>query len=96
MKSDGKNEVNENEVNEYNNSKNKVNGYSDRFSRLMFGPFPPRQAIKKDETNFSEPPHQIDFMQLMKDIDTLVSSFEKFKPIIKQITPLFNLFKNKG
>jgi hypothetical protein len=78
--------------------KNKVNEYNDRFSRLMFGTFPPRQAMtehKTDETNYSDPLHQVDFMQLMKDIDTLVSSFEKLKPIVKQITPLFNLFKNK-
>ncbi|RAK17031.1 hypothetical protein B0I26_11435 [Anoxybacillus vitaminiphilus] len=81
------------------NGKNKRNIYNDRFSRLMFGPFPQRQAMtehKKDETHASEPPQQIDYMQLMKDIDTLVSSFEKFKPIVKQMTPLFNLFKNKG
>jgi hypothetical protein len=79
--------------------KSEANEYNDRFSRLMFGPFPSRQAMtehKKDETHFSDPLHQIDFMQLMKDIDTLVSSFEKIKPIVKQLTPLYNLFKNRS
>jgi hypothetical protein len=75
---------------------NEVNEYNDRFSRLMFGSFPSRQAMtehKTDETNYSDPLHQIDLMQLMQDIDTIVSFFEKFKPIVKQITPLFKLFK---
>jgi hypothetical protein len=77
-----------------NNNKHKVNEYNDRFSRLMFGPFPPRQTMSdKNETSYSEPSQEIDFMQLMKDIDTLVSSFEKLKPIVKQISPLFDLFK---
>jgi hypothetical protein len=79
-----------------NNEQKQTPQYSDRFSRLMFGPFPPRQAVtehSKDRSDTSEPAQEIDFVKLMEDINTLVSSFEKFKPIINKITPLFDLFK---
>jgi hypothetical protein len=76
-----------------------TNEYHDRFSRLMFGPFPPRQNQNTENQvgNDSRSLHsqEFDLIQLMENIDTLVSSFEKFKPLMKKITPLFDLFKNK-
>ncbi|MBA2874918.1 hypothetical protein [Thermaerobacillus caldiproteolyticus] len=73
-----------------------TNQREDRFSRLMFGPFPSRQrenVLGKSE--FSEfPPQQgLDFMQLMQDIDTLVSSFNQLKPLMKKFTSFVDLFK---
>jgi hypothetical protein len=80
-------------------NKKASNEYDDRFSRLMFGPFPPRQNQNTQNQGGNDDrslhSQEFDLIQIMENIDTLVSSFEKFKPLMKKITPLFDLFKNK-
>jgi hypothetical protein len=68
----------------------------DRFSRLMFGSFPPRSHQSHDNTpvqNESSSQQGLDFMQLMQNIDTLVASFDQLKPLMKKITSLIDMLK---
>jgi hypothetical protein len=68
----------------------------DRFSRLMFGPFPPRSYQSHDNPaarTESSSQQDIDFMQIIQNIDTLVASFDQLKPLIKKITSLVDMFK---
>jgi hypothetical protein len=66
---------------------------NDRFSRLMFGPFPPQQSTNLFQNRTTAPQQGLDFIQLMQDIDTLVSSFDKLKPLMRKFTSFFDLFK---
>lgn len=67
----------------------------DRFSRLMFGPFPPRPRQPRDASvqNESSSEQGLDFSQLMQNIDTLISSFDQLKPLMKKITSFVNMLK---
>ena len=67
----------------------------DRFSRLMFGPFPPRSRQSRDASvqNESSSEQGLDFSQLMQNIDTLISSFDQLKPLMKKITSFVNMLK---
>jgi hypothetical protein len=66
---------------------------NDRFSRLMFGPFPPQQSTNPSQNRETAPQQGLDFIQLMQDIDTLVSSFDKLKPLMKKFTSFVDLLK---
>ncbi|GMN99465.1 hypothetical protein [Parageobacillus thermoglucosidasius] len=71
------------------------NEQMDRFSRLMFGSFPPRSRQSRDgsvqnDLSFQQGP---DFLQLMQNIDTLVTSFDQLKPLMKKITSFVNMLK---
>ena len=77
-------------------SKQHNNEQFDRFSRLMFGAFPPRSHQSHDSPsvrNESSPQQGLDFMQLMQNIDTLMSSFDQLKPLMKKITSLVDMLK---
>lgn len=69
----------------------------DRFSRLMFGPFPPSRQSNDGASIQNEAPSQqgLDFMQLLQNIDTLVASFDQLKPLMKKITSFVDMLKNK-
>ncbi|BDG48398.1 MULTISPECIES: hypothetical protein [Parageobacillus] len=71
------------------------NEQADRFSRLMFGSFPPRSRQSRDESVQNEFSSQqgLDFSQLMQNIDTLISSFDQLKPLMKKITSFVNMLK---
>ncbi|MBB5325567.1 hypothetical protein HNQ34_002668 [Anoxybacillus tepidamans] len=62
---------------------------TDRFSRLMFGAFPSRERVEKT----SSPQQELDWIQLMQDIDTLVSSFHQLKPFMRTITSFIDSLK---
>ncbi|AGT31129.1 hypothetical protein M493_04115 [Geobacillus genomosp. 3] len=67
----------------------------DRFSRLMFGPFPPRQADRQEEREETEPlplPN-IDFMKLFENVGVLTDSLQQLKPLVKKISSLVDLMK---
>jgi|GEM_PF-702346 len=77
---------------------NKEIEYQDRFSRLMFGAFPPpqtptREQVEREYANPSASAQEVDFVQLMENVNAIVSSLEKLKPLIKKISPLMDLFK---
>ncbi|WP_044736091.1 hypothetical protein [Geobacillus kaustophilus] len=68
----------------------------DRFSRLMFGPFPLRPAgDREDQGNGAEPPllPNIDFMKLFENVNRLADSLQQLKPLVKKITSLVDLLK---
>jgi len=71
------------------NDKQPTEQPTDRFSRLMFGTFPSRERIEKT----SSPQQELDWIQLMQDIDTLVSSFQRLKPFMRNMTSFVDLFK---
>jgi hypothetical protein len=67
----------------------------DRFSRLMFGPFPPSRqsndgpSMQHDASSQQGP----DFIQLLQNIDTIVASFDQLKPLMKKITSFIDVLK---
>ncbi|MCL6585268.1 MAG: hypothetical protein K6T72_01910 [Anoxybacillus sp.] len=61
----------------------------DRFSRLMFGASPPQERTKQ----LSSPSQQLDLLQLMQDIDTIVSSFYQLKPFVRAISSFVDSLK---
>jgi hypothetical protein len=67
----------------------------DRFSRLMFGSFPPsRQSNDNPSMQQDGPsPQGPDFMQLFENVDKLVASFDQLKPLMKKITSIVNMLK---
>lgn len=65
----------------------------DRFNQFMFGSSPKRE--KKEET-ISEPSlENIDWNQLMNQCHEIAVSLQSLKPIIKELSPLLNLFQKK-
>ncbi|WP_027408933.1 hypothetical protein [Anoxybacteroides tepidamans] len=66
---------------------------SDRFSRLMFGNFPRQQTENTARTDTLPSGQGVDFIKLMEDIDTLVSSFNRLKPLMKTFNSFGDLFK---
>ncbi|ANB60567.1 hypothetical protein [Anoxybacteroides amylolyticum] len=61
----------------------------DRFSRLMFGSFPLQERTKQLSSS-SQP---LDLLQLMQDIDTIVSSFYQLKPFVRTISSFIDSLK---
>ncbi|WPZ19133.1 hypothetical protein UM396_04225 [Geobacillus subterraneus] len=67
----------------------------DRFSRLMFGPFPPNQTDRREEQGETEPlplPN-IDFMKLFENVSVLTDSLQQLKPLVKKISSLVDFMK---
>ncbi|ATO36827.1 MULTISPECIES: hypothetical protein [Geobacillus] len=67
----------------------------DRFSRLMFGPFPPRQTDRREEREETDPPPlpNIDFMKLFENVSVLTDSLQQLKPLVKKISSLVDFIK---
>lgn len=69
----------------------------DPFDRLMFGPRP----AKRNEKNASEkksnqnPTDEVDFNQLMEQISDIMTSIDKIKPALKDLSPLLDYFRKK-
>ncbi|MDX8364455.1 hypothetical protein [Cytobacillus sp. IB215665] len=74
----------------------------DPFSRFLFGP--PRDRNRQTQ-NFGEqqqpnvnqtPPQQndeIDYVKIMEQLNDIYNSYNQLKPMMKELTPLFNFFK---
>ncbi|MBE3568702.1 MAG: hypothetical protein IMW92_00855 [Bacillales bacterium] len=65
------------------------------FDKLMFGQHE-RTSKKKLENQEDETDlENVDFMELMKQIDILTSSFGHFKPLLNKVTPLLEKWIKK-
>lgn len=64
----------------------------DRFDRLMFG-----SRAKKVEEDAPEVTKEdgVDFNQLMGQIDEIMTSIDKIKPALKNLSPLLDYFRKK-
>ncbi|HWO98043.1 MAG TPA: hypothetical protein VNM45_17230 [Bacillus sp. (in: firmicutes)] len=64
-----------------------------RFNQLMFGS--PRK--RQEETNpLSESPFaNVDWNQLMDQFQEIAASLQSLKPVIKELSPLLDLFQKK-
>ncbi|MBD8067545.1 hypothetical protein [Bacillus sp. PS06] len=74
----------------------------DPFTRMMFGVNRPQRNLDNQVTNVptNESTHgtsqQTDFTQyysLMQQVDDIIGSVERMKPMLKEITPLLDFFK---
>ncbi|MDQ0215673.1 hypothetical protein J2S13_002091 [Oikeobacillus pervagus] len=66
------------------------------FDRLMFGrqTIPPQSRNGQNETNKKyEEGGSINFQDMMMNIDSLMTSFNQLKPMIKKISPLLDKWK---
>jgi hypothetical protein len=73
-------------------------GSPDPFTRLMFGNssrFPQQQASENKETIQPQQQNQVDYMHLMKQVDEIMGSVNRIKPMIKEFGPLLDLFKKR-
>ncbi|MEH7381715.1 hypothetical protein V7138_14730 [Bacillus sp. JJ1533] len=67
-----------------------------RFDRLMFGPRARRDERKAAEKNTKEiKTDEVDFNQLMNQIDDIMTSISKIKPALKDLSPLLDYFRKK-
>lgn len=60
----------------------------DPFSQFMFGP-------SKQASSNTPYPSSFDYEEIMVNIDKLITSGEKLKPVFKQIIPFIRQLKNK-
>ncbi len=69
----------------------------DPFTRLMFGNSPrfSQPPNKNSEEAPSQPSHQVDYMSLMKQVDEIMGSVNRIKPMFKEIGPILDLFKKR-
>lgn len=69
----------------------------DKFDRLMFGP----RSAKRNENVPSEAKSNqnhadgVDFNQLMGQINDIMTSIDKIKPALKDLSPLLDYFRKK-
>ncbi|MCA1031051.1 hypothetical protein LCL95_08460 [Bacillus timonensis] len=68
----------------------------DPFTRLMFGPnrkqnYPNESTSENTENNLQV--NQIDYLQLMQQAEDIMNSYNRIKPMIKELSPLLDFFK---
>jgi hypothetical protein len=86
-----------------NENENKVNTQEQgspghRFDQLMFGNRKPPSNESKPTTSQGSnqsSSEEFDFMGMLQNVDQLMGSFNQFKPMVKQLSPLLDLFKSK-
>jgi hypothetical protein len=91
------------EVQIVNDNESKVNTQEQdspghRFDQLMFGNRKPRSHEANTPTNKGpnqSPSQEFDLMGMLQNVDQLMGSFNQFKPMVKQLSPLLDLFKSK-
>ncbi|MEH7235478.1 hypothetical protein [Bacillus sp. JJ1562] len=64
----------------------------DRFDRLMFGQRGRKVENKAQEVKKEE---GVDFNQLMNQLDDIMTSIDKIKPALKDLSPLLKYFRKK-
>ncbi|PLS15474.1 hypothetical protein CVD28_22425 [Bacillus sp. M6-12] len=67
------------------------NRHQDRLSQMMFGS---RRAGKK-ESDIQSLISNINYMELMEHVDTIMNTYSEFKPVIKKFNPMINRFLKK-
>jgi predicted component of type VI protein secretion system len=67
----------------------------DNFTKLMFGPIPPHHNVKerKEQKSTEGNLQQIDYAQLMRQIDEIMNSLNQLKPIFRKLSPLLKYLK---
>lgn len=72
-------------------NRNNRRNQDDPFSKMMFG-------TGKNEPERKEPDQegtQIDYMQLMASVETLVGLYDQFKPAIQKVNPMITKMLKK-
>ncbi|MFJ7832111.1 hypothetical protein ACQKL0_15890 [Peribacillus sp. NPDC097264] len=71
-------------------NRNNRRNQDDPFSKMMFGTRnnEPEEEPEKEET-------QIDYMQLMASVETLVGLYDQFKPTIQKVNPIISKMLKK-
>ncbi|MFC0271997.1 hypothetical protein ACFFIX_11090 [Metabacillus herbersteinensis] len=72
----------------------------DRFTELMFGSAPRKKDGKENTEEAAAPleqssPDEVNYFQLMSQIDDIMGSWENLKPMIKEFSPVVSFFKKK-
>ncbi|MFS0824175.1 hypothetical protein [Bacillus sp. 1P02SD] len=68
----------------------------DRFDRLMFGPRTRGDENRAPEKNtISNKTDEVDFNQLMGQLDDIMTSIGKIKPAFKGLSPFLDFFRKK-
>ncbi|RFU68033.1 hypothetical protein D0469_13145 [Peribacillus saganii] len=65
--------------------------HQDRLSQMMFGT---RRQMKK-ESDIQSLIANVDYMELMEHVDTIMKSYSEFKPFINKINPMIGRFLKK-
>ncbi|MBA9025196.1 hypothetical protein [Peribacillus huizhouensis] len=67
---------------------------TDFFSKMMFSKR--KEPETEKESTADEATTNMDYIQLMENVDTLISLYEKSKPSLQKFNPLIaHFFKNK-
>lgn len=64
----------------------------DRFSEFMFGSKFKRQtepSVEKEDNN------EINYLHIMEQIDSIMTSVNELKPVLSQLSPIINFIKKK-
>ncbi|RFU64134.1 hypothetical protein [Peribacillus glennii] len=66
---------------------------NDRFTQLMFGK---KAAPQKEKTDWKNLANNIDYGQLMDNVEILMNAYGKIKPGLSKINPLVSKLIKKG
>lgn len=88
---------NENEEFDLKHEGKRDSSSMDRFDRLMFGPRGTTRNENKvqDENSNQSNTEGVDFNQLMGQISDIMTSIDKIKPALKDLSPLLDYFRKK-
>ncbi|WP_237661535.1 hypothetical protein [Sutcliffiella horikoshii] len=64
----------------------------DPFTRMMFGSPPRREMVEENPANKPEKANT-DYYALMEQVDSIMESVNKLKPMLKEFSPLLDYFK---
>ncbi len=71
----------------------KVERDVDPFTRMMFGGPPRREHVEANTTENSPEKANGDYYALMEQVDSIMDSVNKLKPMLKEFSPLLDYFK---
>jgi hypothetical protein len=88
---------NENEDFDLNEKSEHEDSPMDPFDRLMFGARPAKRNENKESVEKSNQNHAdgVDINQLMGQISDIMTSIDKIKPALKDLSPLLDYFRKK-
>jgi len=88
---------NENEDLDLKEKSERESSSMDPFDRLMFGPRPAKRNKDEasEETSNQNHADGVDFNQLMGQISDIMTSIDKIKPALKDLSPLLDYFRKK-
>ncbi|WP_226682676.1 hypothetical protein [Sutcliffiella horikoshii] len=65
----------------------------DPFTRMMFGVQPRRQTSEDKTENASDKKVGDEYYALIEQVDSIMESVNKLKPMIKEFSPILDYFK---